>query len=46
VAGSSTSEPLIVMGCPVLLAALAMGACYLPARKSMGIDPAITLRQE
>jgi ABC-type antimicrobial peptide transport system permease subunit len=46
VAGSSTADPVLLLGAPMLLAALAMAACYLPARKSMRIDPAITLRQE
>lgn len=44
--GTSASDPLLLVGAPALLAALAMAACYLPARKSMRIDPAITLRQE
>jgi putative ABC transport system permease protein len=46
VAGSSTSDPVLLIGAPLVLAALAMAACYLPARKSMRIDPAVTLRQE
>jgi putative ABC transport system permease protein len=46
IAGSSTSDPLLLAGAPLLLAALAMAACYVPARKSMRIDPAVTLRQE
>ena len=33
-----------VMG--LLLAALALGTCYVPARKSLRIDPAAALRQE
>jgi hypothetical protein len=33
-AGTSTSDPLLVAGAPLLLASLAMLACYLPACKS------------
>jgi hypothetical protein len=38
--------PLLLFGAPVLLAALALFASYLPARRSTRIDPAATLRQE
>jgi ABC-type lipoprotein release transport system permease subunit len=37
---------LLLAGAPLLLAVLALVACYLPARKSMRIDPAVALRQE
>ena len=40
------SDPLLVVGAPVLLGTLAMIACYLPARKSAKIDPLKTLREE
>jgi predicted permease len=43
---ASASDPLLLVGAPVLLAGLALVACYLPARKSMSIDPASALRQE
>lgn len=46
IAGASTSDPKLLIGAPLLLAVLAMAACYVPARKSMRIDPAVTLRQE
>jgi ABC-type antimicrobial peptide transport system permease subunit len=42
----SVNDPLLVVGAPALLGALAMIACYLPARKSARIDPLKTLREE
>jgi ABC-type antimicrobial peptide transport system permease subunit len=45
-AGTSTSDPTLLIGAPLLLAALALVACYVPARKSMRIDPVVALRQE
>jgi predicted permease len=43
---TSTSDPVVLFGAPLLLAALALAACYLPARRSTRIDPALVLRQE
>jgi ABC-type antimicrobial peptide transport system permease subunit len=43
---ASTSDPVLLVGAPAMLAGLALLACYLPARKSMRIDPASALRQE
>ena len=45
-AGTSASDPMLLVGAPLLLAALALGACYVPARKSLRIDPAAALRPE
>ena len=44
--GTSASDPALLVGAPLLLAALALAACYVSARKSLRIDPAVALRQE
>jgi ABC-type lipoprotein release transport system permease subunit len=45
-AGTSMSDPALLVGPPLLLAAVALIACYLPARKSLRIDPAVSLRED
>jgi predicted permease len=42
----ATNDPRLLVGAPVLLAALAMFACYIPARRSAKIDPLTALREE
>ncbi len=39
-------DPVLLVGAPLLLAGLALIACYVPARRSMRIDPVVTLRME
>jgi putative ABC transport system permease protein len=43
---TSTSDLTVLLGAPLLLSCLALLACYVPARKSMRIDPVAALRQE
>jgi hypothetical protein len=42
----SASEPVVLLGAPILLACLALAACYVPALQSMRIDPMVALREE
>ncbi len=41
-----TDDPRLLIGAPVLLAAVTMLACYVPARRSAQIDPLKALREE
>jgi predicted permease len=41
-----TDDPRLLIGAPVLLAAVTMIACYVPARRSAQIDPMKALREE
>jgi ABC-type antimicrobial peptide transport system permease subunit len=41
-----TNDPRLLVGAPLLLAGLAMLACYVPARRSAQIDPMKALREQ
>jgi putative ABC transport system permease protein len=44
--GVTASDPFTIASVVLVVVAIALLACYLPARRSMNVDPMVALRYE
>ncbi len=44
--GVSMRDPVILLLVSFVLVAVALGACWIPARRAMRVDPMVALRYE
>ena len=44
--GVSATDPATLAGAAVLLATVALAACWIPAHRASGLDPVLVLREE